>query len=640
VDWVIQNFAQYRRTIVKKASGDPLKVTASVIEKIAANYEEMFKSWFKYIEDNHPETLSNLADQLKDGAPLEVEKKLPFEGAQFYFEEVKRDIKKEIAWAKEVLKRTDRIICYLRWIRLGAIKSYTRELLQGELDAYSKKSGQRFTTESVAPFWQLYKYHDAFAHLLSLPAPKIQSYVWGYQSLFHVAADLESLEREWKDEGKRVLKPYDCDSIVLQFPDGYAWWLLPRESCEDEAEGMSHCGNGGDPAPGDRILSLREPVKEKGKEGYWKPHATFILRKDGWISEAKGYANNKPDAKYHPYIVALLEKTDLVKGILGGGYKPENNFSITDLPEKQQEALGEKNPQLLPLKKYVEKFGVDESLLKRVFHGLNMKPAWDLTSQNDYSFLGDRAHEVITHPHPGSTHYVTRMNRYQPDLKGLVVNFWADVNTFVKQMGDENARWVSEMLSGDGILDDDYNNVPWDDALANFDSAHVEMVGNFIAARYPDVVKEWESEQGWKFEPEDREFIKYIIQAKGEDLEPVIDKLIDCGGQGAWMGMCNKMRKALNKALLECNHPMKGLRLVIPDDWNTPVFSVLDIMAACDLAQVGTDWDAYQDENDIIDGWRVRLQQPQYGFEGYDEAAAQKLCEETFALPKEVEQHG
>ena len=59
-------------------------------------------------------------------------------------------------------------------------------------------------------------------------------------------------------------------------------------------------------------------------------HLTFICSGSGYFGEMKGRANGKPAAVYHDRITSLLSQPDF-RGIEGGGYLPENNFSITDL---------------------------------------------------------------------------------------------------------------------------------------------------------------------------------------------------------------------------------------------------------------------------------------------------------------------
>jgi hypothetical protein len=57
----------------------------------------------------------------------------------------------------------------------------------------------------------------------------------------------------------------------------------------------------------------------------------------------KGKNNDKPVAKYHPYIIELL-KLSIIKHVAGGGYKPENNFSLMDLTDEQLDDLKLKKP--------------------------------------------------------------------------------------------------------------------------------------------------------------------------------------------------------------------------------------------------------------------------------------------------------
>ena len=76
-------------------------------------------------------------------------------------------------------------------------------------------------------------------------------------------------------------------------------------------------------------LLLREPVVQN-EEVVWRPHLTFICSGSGYFGEMKGRANGKPATVYHDRITSLLSQPDF-RGIEGGGYLPENNFSITDL---------------------------------------------------------------------------------------------------------------------------------------------------------------------------------------------------------------------------------------------------------------------------------------------------------------------
>ena len=112
---------------------------------------------------------------------------------------------------------------------------------------------------------------------------------------------------------------------------GWKWVDLETPYCSQEGDAMGHCGNASG-YENDTILSLRDP------EGY--AHLTFILN-NGVLGEAKGRGNQKPSEKYHDPIVELL-KTEHIKLIKGGGYLPENNFSLNDLNKDRKEKLKHK----------------------------------------------------------------------------------------------------------------------------------------------------------------------------------------------------------------------------------------------------------------------------------------------------------
>lgn len=121
---------------------------------------------------------------------------------------------------------------------------------------------------------------------------------------------------------------------ILKFKDGWFWTQL-GSSCEQEAASMGHCGNKFG-KPTDRILSLRDPQNV--------PHLTFILNNHA-IGESKGRFNEKPNKKYHKYIVELL-KQPYIYIIMGGGYRPESNFELSDLTKKQQRNVLKVNPNI------------------------------------------------------------------------------------------------------------------------------------------------------------------------------------------------------------------------------------------------------------------------------------------------------
>lgn len=130
-------------------------------------------------------------------------------------------------------------------------------------------------------------------------------------------------------EGQVVL---DLNSVGMP---GWKWVSLGRGYCSEEGKAAGHCGNAG-ATKGDNILSLRDQMNFV--------HLTFIVN-DGILGEMKGRGNDKPAVKYHKAVVALL-KSPLIKSIRGGGYLPEHNFQLTDLPKETLEELIKQKPDL------------------------------------------------------------------------------------------------------------------------------------------------------------------------------------------------------------------------------------------------------------------------------------------------------
>jgi len=271
--------------------------------------------------------------------------------------------------AKQLLKRADRIIWWLRWWRIStAHQVIALKISQEEKTAVAPVSDaeKRESEEKINEYKQLFKkltkkdfdsiekyslstflYSFDLAELsnhwaaMFEQSPQVNQVEWEANlgpSVLH--QKLEEAEEEWEQNQAREIEPEPDDQIIIDYGK-YAWVKLDREYCDAEGKAMGHCGNTGSPQEGDRILSFRSKVGETKQ----KPHLTFILDKDGYLGEMKGRGNDKPSEKYHPYIIDLLQK-DFVKGIKGGGYLPQNNFSLSDLDEEKRKALIEQKPQL------------------------------------------------------------------------------------------------------------------------------------------------------------------------------------------------------------------------------------------------------------------------------------------------------
>jgi hypothetical protein len=282
-----------------------------------------------------------------------------------------------LEWAKKVLKRRDRIVWFMRLVRIHCAQEFLNNENKPDkrypADLTPQESGQaedsaifskwdRFVVQERARYGfvptapaasHLKTLQQALEHYMSLPISAIQEIVFQWQSPTALLGNLEKVEKDWQESRSHLLKPHprdegndrdSGDEIVIDFKNGWAWWKLGRSYCPEEAKAMGHCGNeaAGPDRPDDRILSLRRKVIIS-RETWWEPHLTFIWDDDGMLGEMKGRNNDKPAARYHPYIVALLERKDLIAGIKGGGYLPAHNFSLNDLPKEQRDRLGKLN---------------------------------------------------------------------------------------------------------------------------------------------------------------------------------------------------------------------------------------------------------------------------------------------------------
>jgi hypothetical protein len=156
----------------------------------------------------------------------------------------------------------------------------------------------------------------------------------------------DDAEKTWR-QGNGVRYVEAEGKPVVDFGDGWAWFDLGRPTCGKEGAAMGHCGNSGDPHPDDRILSLRKIVKV-GDKTFHEPALTFI-NNHGWLGEMKGRANSKPAESYHKRIVELLKHPD-IKGMVGAGYMPENNFHFDDLSPEHKNQVRMSNPNLVDLR--------------------------------------------------------------------------------------------------------------------------------------------------------------------------------------------------------------------------------------------------------------------------------------------------
>lgn len=250
----------------------------------------------------------------------------------------------EINWAIKFLRKDDRIVWYL-----SVIQKFVYLFLSSKPGYKSKKFKIKFARklrgfdeDRILADFKSFS-HDVWEHFFSVQEVYSHSSMVDY--LFYdlidgksvprtaekILNDFKSLEVNFQNQNQSGRYCSDGE-IVFQFSDDWAWFAVKERFSRQEAMAMRHCGNGAGKS-NDILLSLREPVLSKQGTLY-KPHLTFILN-NGLIGEAKGFANQKPGEGFEKYIEALLKK-DFVKGVMGGGYLPQNNFQFSDLSEESR----------------------------------------------------------------------------------------------------------------------------------------------------------------------------------------------------------------------------------------------------------------------------------------------------------------
>jgi hypothetical protein len=269
-------------------------------------------------------------------------------------------IRKHIASAEQILKKEDRIVWYLRWYRLYwcymMLDTFNGRHIEEDDPQFAKlrKLSDRYLSELGITWhqwdeqWSAAKDLETWGHFANSGCQKVQAVNWDRQLPSQFVLELSALEKDWAEARSQELSHNGDEDVFLDFNDGWAWYDLNTEECDLESKAMGHCGNAGGER-GDTILSLRRHIDG----ARYRPSLTFILDSEGNLGEMKGRANEKPKERYHPYIVALLHDPR-IKGIKGGGYQPENNFSINDLPAEQKARLLDQKPALIGIEELWE----------------------------------------------------------------------------------------------------------------------------------------------------------------------------------------------------------------------------------------------------------------------------------------------
>lgn len=328
--------------------------------------------------------------------------------------DIARGISEDADMYRKLYRRKDRIVWALRWLRLEWLINLRDQLSQSnpdedgsvdQLKKWSERAMNKFISElstggedqgyilEELRYFSSSRFANKISHFMSYVdensdnyIEKMDKYVFDRQVPRKIMFDLSRIEDEWKENREREIPHADDEhgedaTKLIDFGDGFAWWNLNKDYCNTEGQAMGHCGNNSHMRkPGDQVLSLRQEIT-RGGERYHIPYLTFILDDDGQLGEMKGRGNDKPQKRYHPYIVELL-KSRYVDGIKGGGYLPENNFSINDLDDETRDKLIKQNPSLEPLSEKYRRLGPVPEVMNRLMDeirkvGLPEVYGWD-----------------------------------------------------------------------------------------------------------------------------------------------------------------------------------------------------------------------------------------------------------------------
>ncbi|MBN38964.1 MAG: hypothetical protein CMI29_10950 [Opitutae bacterium] len=266
---------------------------------------------------------------------------------------MQEEISEKLDWALAHLEKDDRMVWFV-----GILK---RQLLAGcDPDSLPRKDLKK--RAQALKFFGGERIDADYRDL-------IERFIPSWPHYFSLAENYRSSELEKfrfsQDQGKKqvplsvtevMVKLAECENSIvgkcsqsfcedgedfLLLDDGWKWVRVEDGYSQQEGLAMGHCGNYYS-KKGDALYSLREPVQQE-EEVRWRPHLTFICSKSGHFGEMKGRANGKPSSVYHDRITSLLSQPDF-RGIEGGGYLPENNFSVTDLKGNEVSRIVRDNP--------------------------------------------------------------------------------------------------------------------------------------------------------------------------------------------------------------------------------------------------------------------------------------------------------
>ena len=543
------------------------------------------------------------------------------------------EMAKDVDWAIRVLKRDDRIVWYLRLKRIDRAAAQRNFLERRgtmtpqqaaeakQLNDWIVVEGSRLLQKMGEPqFKDNERWNMSFGigferelgHFMGMNLPKINQIVWGYQTPEGLVAEFKHIEKEWQKQVKGLIAQQDGTEKIIEFPDGSAWFNLNRVSCSAEANAMGHCGNSQDIArERDTLLSYRTPKPVDGQQ-MWEPHLTFVLdTTNGMLGEMKGKSNDKPVARYFPYIIKLLEHP-MIKGIRGGGYEAHKNFTLSDLPQADADRLAEMKPGLADPQYILKKFGPTQ-------------PAFY-----------DKARAILDAA-AGPNGYL--LEPYDSDQKGFVIDRnLSDIESFVHNWGSEKGTYwawqAADYMSGNGEhADYSYRDISIDqlddlliDLKKKYPNSHTNLQ-KYVWSEYNEDCTDM-GNQSYS-DLTDSEMLQILDEHD--------DEIIRAGKDGVIAGLeVGEQNDAYEQYLKWLGNPTGKYELFVvwgdekhqkAQDTNVRVMIRPEALALV----LGQDYELVNNGGDWQRMFELRdLDEPRYGWSGYDrEAAFERFMEEV-----------
>lgn len=213
----------------------------------------------------------------------------------------------------------------------------------------------------------------------------------------------------------------------------------------------------------------------------------------------------------------------------------------------------------------------------------------------------------------------------------LIVEKFKNLEELVDEIGNDDAKWVTNVLSGKDNFESYDNTADYHqmrDLLKSLNSDDLPIVGKYLQKTYPDEAEEIES-----YDPTNVNHVIELFEETGDD------NLQRCGDwasdEANRIGAESEMSEALHAALENSEYVIftdESGNQIEKSPWDTPCLLVIPISEILDfIAEHGEENAGEYLSNggwkENFDDLKIDVSTPYYGWSGYNEEAA----EERFA---------